>query len=77
MRLEIITPEKIVFKGDADLVQLPGSDGLFEILNNHAPMIAALGKGKMKVRNNNEYSYFEINGGIVEVLNNTILVLAD
>jgi len=77
MRLEIITPEKIVFKGDADLVQLHGRDGLLAILKNYAPMIAALGKGKMKVRNNNEYSYFEINGGIVEVLNNTILVLAD
>ena len=77
MKLEIITPEKHIFEGDADLVQLPGSDGLFEILNNHAPMIAALGKGKVKVGNNNEYQYFEINGGVVEVLNNRILVLAE
>lgn len=77
MKLEIITPEKHIFEGETDLVQLPGSDGLFEILNNHAPMIAALGKGKAKVRNNNEYQYFEINGGVVEVLNNRILVLAD
>lgn len=77
MKLEIITPEKNIFTGEVDLVQLPGLDGLFEILNNHAPMIAALGKGRVKIRNNNEYSFIEINGGIVEVLNNRILVLAE
>ena len=48
MKIEIITPEKRLFEGEADLVQLPGIDGLFEILNNHAPMISALGKGKGK-----------------------------
>lgn len=77
MKLEIITPERKIFEGETDMVQLPGSDGLFEILNNHAPMIAALSNGKIKIRNNNEYSFFEINGGVVEVLNNRILVLAD
>lgn len=77
MKLKIITPEKDIFEGEADLVQLPGSDGLFEILKNHAPMIAALGKGKMKVGNNGNFQYFEINGGVMEVLNNNILVLAE
>lgn len=77
MKLEIITPEKRIFEGETDLVQLPGSDGLFEILNNHAPMIAALGKGRVKVGDNGNFQYFEINGGVVEVLNNKILVLAE
>jgi len=77
MNLIILTPEKNIFDGEADLVQLPGSDGSFEILNNHAPMIASLQKGKIKVGNNNDLQYFEINGGVVEVLNNKILVLAD
>ena len=77
MKLEIITPERNIFSGEVDLVQLPGVDGLFEILNNHAPMIAALGKGKVKIGNNNEYNFIEINGGVVEVLNNRILVLAE
>lgn len=77
MKLEIITPEKTIFEGETDLVQLPGSDGLFEILNNHAPMIAALGKGRAKVGNNGDFHYFEINGGVVEVLNNKVLVLAE
>lgn len=77
MNLKIITPERLIFEGGADLVQLPGSDGLFEILKDHAPMIASLGKGKVKIGNNNEYQYFEINGGVAEVLNNEILVLAE
>lgn len=77
MKLEIITPEKHIFEGEADLVQLPGTDGLFEILNNHAPMIASLGKGKVKIGNDNEYQYLEINGGVVKVENNRILVLAE
>ena len=77
MNLTIITPDKQIFDGEADLVQLPGSDGLFEILNNHAPMISALGKGKVKIGNNNEFNFIKINGGVVEVLNNKILVLAE
>lgn len=78
MKIEIITPDKRLYNGDTDLVQLPGIDGLFEILNNHAPMIAALGVGKIKIRElNGKLSYFEIKGGVLEVLNNKILVLAD
>lgn len=77
MKLRIITPERQVFEGTADLVQLPGNDGLFEILNNHAPMVAALGKGRVKIGNNNEFEYIEINGGVVEVSNNEIIVLAE
>ena len=77
MNLKIITPERLIFEGEAELVQLPGSDGLFEILKDHAPMIASLGKGKVKIGNNDEYQYFEINGGVAEVLNNEILVLAE
>lgn len=78
MKIEIITPDKRLYNGDTDMVQLPGIDGLFEILNNHAPMIAALGAGKIKIRElNGKLSYFEIKGGVLEVLNNKILVLAD
>lgn len=78
MKLEIITPERHIYDGETALVQLPGSDGLFEILNNHAPMIAALGNGKVKVQNlDGKLDYFDIRGGVVEVLDNKILVLAD
>lgn len=78
MKLEITSPEKQIFSGDVDLVQLPGSDGLFEILHNHAPMIASLGKGKIKVQDEEgKLQYFEIRGGVCEVLENKITVLAE
>lgn len=78
MTLEIITPDKQLFSGEADLVQLPGTSGLFEVLRNHAPMIAALQKGKVKVVDSQSQTlFFEIKGGVVEVLNNKVLVLAE
>ncbi len=78
MKIEILTPDKMIFTGDADLVQLPGIDGSFEILKNHAPMIAALGPGKIKIKDlSGKLNYFEIKGGVLEVINNKILVLAN
>ncbi|MBS4062422.1 MAG: ATP synthase F1 subunit epsilon [Bacteroidetes bacterium] len=78
MKLEIITPDKTIFSGEVQLVQLPGLDGLFEILNNHAPMIAALGKGRVKIENEDKkLQYFEINGGVLEVLDNKVLILSE
>ncbi len=78
MTIEIITPDKTIFSGEVQLVQLPGLDGLFEILNNHAPMIAALGKGKVKIQEQDKKNqFFDINGGILEVLHNKVLILAE
>ncbi len=78
MNIEIITPDKTIFTGTTSLVQLPGIDGLFEILNNHAPLISVLKKGKVKIKNDNDkFEFFEINGGVVEVLQNKILILAE
>ena len=77
MTIEIITPDKKIFAGNASLVQLPGLDGLFEILENHAPMVAALKRGKVKLVSENETRFFEINGGVLEVLNNKVQVLAE
>lgn len=78
MRLDITSPDKQIFSGDTVLVQLPGSDGLFEILNNHAPMIAALGPGKIKVQDEaSKLQFFEIKGGVCEVRDNIITVLAE
>jgi len=78
MKIEILTPDQTVFSGEATLVQLPGIDGSFEILKNHAPLISALGSGKIKVQDENKQNqFFEIKGGVVEVLKNKILVLAE
>ncbi len=78
MKVEIRTPDKSVFTGEATLVQLPGIDGLFEILQYHAPLVAALQKGKVKVQDKDSNTrFFEINGGVAEVLRDNILVLAE
>ena len=78
MKLEITSPDKQIFSGETTLVQLPGSDGLFEILHNHAPMIAALGPGKIKVQDEaGKLQFFEIRGGVCEVKDNIIMVLAE
>jgi len=67
-----------IFSGTISLVQLPGIDGLFEILNNHAPLISVLKKGKVKIKNEkDQIEFFEINGGVVEVLQNKIIILAE
>lgn len=77
MQVEIITPDKEIFKGEATLVQLPGIDGSFEILNNHAPLISALKEGKIKVKRQGSEEFYEIKGGVIEVLNNKVLILAE
>lgn len=78
MQIEITTPDKTVFEGSCSLAQIPGVDGLFEILENHAPMIALLGSGKMKLKDeSDQYHYFDINGGVLEVKENFVKVLAE
>lgn len=79
MQLEILTPEKKVYSGDVYGVQMPGISGSFEILDKHAPMIAALQEGKLKILKDrsNDASYFQIQSGFVEVLNNKVTVLIE
>jgi len=77
MNLEIITPDKTIFKGEVDLVQLPGIDGSFEILNNHAPLISALKEGIIKIQKGKSEDFFEVKAGVIEVLDNKVLVLAE
>ena len=79
MYLEILTPDKKLFEGDAVQVKLNGTMGGLEILNNHAPLLSTLAqKGEVIVRTkNNETLTFAIKGGVVDVLNNKISVLTE
>jgi F-type H+-transporting ATPase subunit epsilon len=78
MLLEVLTPERKLFTGEVYGVQLPGIDGSFEVLDRHAPLIAALGKGKMKVlKDKAQAEYYRIEGGFVEVLRNKATVLVE
>ncbi len=78
MHLEIITPDKTIYDGNVNLIQLPGLHGSFEIMNNHAPMISVLKQGKIKIRDDQGQSeFYEVKGGVIEVLKNKVLVLAE
>jgi len=78
MLLEIIAPDQNLYSGEVDLVQVPGSKGSFEILRNHAPIISTLEEGRIKIVDvKGGTTFFEVNGGVIEVKNNKIIVLAE
>jgi len=78
MNLEIITPEKQLFNGEVTSVKFPGTTGEFEILNDHAPIISTLSEGEIRViTSGNNKEKFSINGGVIEMQNNKIIVLAE
>ena len=79
MHLEIITPEKKVFEGEVSAVSFPGADGSFQVLNNHAPLVSLLKNGIVEYKSSKEkiVSQVRITGGVVEVLKNKVIVLAD
>jgi len=78
MLLEILTPEKKLFSGNVQGVQLPGVDGLFEILDKHAPLVSALGIGNVKVLQKvTAAESYAIQGGFVEVIDNKATVLVE
>ncbi len=78
MLIEIVTPDRNVYSGDVSLATFPGSDGSFGIKENHAPMVATLKEGKIKVIDeSNKEQFFEVKGGVVEVNHNKIIVLAE
>ena len=77
MQLEILSPEKTLFTGEIDSVIFPGSQGKFQILNNHAPIISSLSQGNIDYKINSITNQVEIKRGIVEVLKNKISALIE
>ncbi len=97
MHLEVITPEHKIFTGEVEAVQFPGTDGLFQVLKDHAPIISSLKEGELKVNLTQNFDledeknskfitpdakdgkliFIPIKGGVVELLNNKIIVLAE
>ena len=76
MKVKITKPDSILYDGEAKLVQMPGTGGLFEILNNHAPIISSLEKGSIRVvTDSDEEKLFEIRGGVIKSQQNDILIL--
>ncbi|MGR3811404.1 ATP synthase F1 subunit epsilon [Jiulongibacter sp. NS-SX5] len=77
MILEIITPDKKVFKGEVSVVTLPGKNGEFQVLKDHAPLVSTLAKGNLTYIQNDKAETILVDGGVIEVANNKILVLAE
>lgn len=92
MQLEIVSPERVLLRGEVESVTVPGVDGMFQMLNNHAPIVSVLEKGFIRFRmdgnleekykdnffkgNDGELS-LEITGGVVEMNNNKAIILVD
>jgi len=78
MQVDIISPDKEIFSGEATFVGVPGVDGSMGILNNHAPLITTLRTGEVKVKDSkgNE-ECFEVKGGVLEVMDNKVIILAE
>jgi len=75
--LEILTPACIVYSGEATYLRAPGIEGSFGVLANHIPFLTALDIGEIEVEIGNKKRFFATSGGFIEVLNNTISVLAE
>jgi F-type H+-transporting ATPase subunit epsilon len=77
MTLEIITPEKVLFKGEADSVRLPGKKAPFVVLRNHAPLISVLDCGVVAWKGDGGEDNVEISGGFAEVFDNNVTVCVE
>ena len=78
MHIEIITPDTTVFQGEIANVRVPGKKGSFQVLNDHAPIISTLEKGQViMVSPSGEEKIYEIDGGVIEVKNNNIILLIE
>ncbi len=78
MFLEIICPEKKLYAGEVKLLHLPGSQGEFEVMDKHAPLLSTLRQGKLWIKPlQGDKTSFDIKGGVIEVLHNKVIVLAE
>jgi F-type H+-transporting ATPase subunit epsilon len=78
LHLEVITPETVVFEGYVKLVQVPGTEGTFTILQNHAPIVARLDKGGIRiVDESGKEDIIECGSGFLECRENMITILLD
>ncbi len=74
MNLEIISPEKFIYNGDADVITLPGAGGVFSIMSHHVPMFSILKAGTIVVKKADAELSFDIKDGVLEVKNNVLVI---
>lgn len=78
MRIEIVTPDKKIFEGEIKSVRVPGKKGSFQVLKDHAPIVSTLDGGSVIIVSpDGKETVYEIEGGVIEVKANKIILLAD
>ncbi len=77
IRCDIVSQDRVVYSGDADLVLLPGGEGFMGVLPHHTPVLTVIQYGIITVRNKNQEQYFTVAGGIAEVQPDQVTILAD
>jgi len=77
LRLEIVTPEREAYSDEVDAVYCPGSEGEFGVLPHHAPMLAMLGVGELRIQKGTDEEFFAIAGGFVQVRPDKVVVMAE
>ena len=77
INLQIITPEKVAYKGEAEQVTLPTKDGEITILANHIPLISSIKHGKLVIKNGSEEILMAVWGGFVEVKKNDLIIMTN
>lgn len=77
MRVSVVSPEQVLYEGDASSVVAPAYDGQVGILPRHAPFMALLGEGTLAIRNRDEESRFRVSGGFIQVVDDVVRVVAE
>ena len=77
LHLEIVTPERLAYSDDVDMVLVPGSEGELGILPHHTPLVSLLGYGELKIRKGGQEESFAIVGGFLQVRPDKVVVMAE
>jgi F-type H+-transporting ATPase subunit epsilon len=76
MNISVLTPEKELYSGSINSISVPGVEGKFQVLRNHAPIVSALAEGGVTIkRADGKFITFTIERGFIEVLNNNVALL--
>ena len=77
LHLEIVTPERLAYEDDVDMVLVPGAEGELGILPHHTPLVSLLGVGELRIRKGGEEESFAIAGGFLQVRPDKVVVMAE
>lgn len=77
LHIQIITPEKIVYEDNVDMIIIPGTEGELGILPHHIPLFTKIKPGEVKIKKGNEEYFLAITGGFADITGRKVIILAD